>query len=173
MLLRSRIVSVLPKINHAARRASRRHQPTALVAALLLAACASSSGNKSSTGIQLASPLPQLSISSGFGLRRGRPHYGVDYAAARGTPVSAAASGTVTFAGRQRGFGRIVTIDHGGGYQTYYAHLSRISVREGKRIKKGQTVGRVGQSGNATGPHLHFELRFNGTPIDPRGSIQR
>lgn len=144
--------------------------PSALVlAALVLASCAS---GPAQTGF--VAPLERIEISSEFGERRGakrRKHYGVDLRAPRGTPVAAVARGRVIFRGTKRGFGRLVIVDHGGRTVTYYAHLSDFAVGNGEGVGPGQTVGFVGQSGNATGPHLHFELREDGKPVDPRPRI--
>jgi murein DD-endopeptidase MepM/ murein hydrolase activator NlpD len=82
--------------------------------------------------------------------------------------VAATAAGRVVFAGRTGDYGRMVVIDHGNGFETLYAHLARISVRAGERVRRGELVGRVGKSGNATGYHLHYEIRKNGRPIDPK-----
>lgn len=110
-------------------------------------------------------------ITSSFGARANGPHYGIDIAAPRGTPVKASQSGKVIFRGRKRRFGRLVIIDHGSGVKTYYAHLSSFSTRQGRRVKRGQTIGRVGKSGRATGHHLHFEVHVSGQPVDPRGLV--
>lgn len=113
-------------------------------------------------------------FTSGFGLRRHpifgirRMHTGVDIGASRGAAVAAAADGRVIYAGWFGGYGKIVIIDHGGGISTLYAHLSQILTDEGQRVRRGQIVGRVGSTGYSTGPHLHFEVRVNGRPIDPR-----
>ena len=106
--------------------------------------------------------------SDAFGPRGNRFHTGIDYRSGRGTPVVAAASGRVTFAGFSAGgWGRLVTIAHGGGTRTMYAHLSRVGVRVGQYVQSGQRIGRVGSSGNSTGPHLHFEVRVRGAAVDP------
>lgn len=112
-------------------------------------------------------------ISSGFGWRR-HPitrrrdfHTGLDIAAPYGTPVRAAESGKIIFAGRYRGYGKMVIIRHSGGYSTRYGHLSRIKAKYGQRVRQGQVIGYVGKSGLATGPHLHFEIRRYGRPINP------
>jgi murein DD-endopeptidase MepM/ murein hydrolase activator NlpD len=95
-------------------------------------------------------------------------HYGVDLAAAVGTPVMAADSGTVVFAGwHNGGFGYLVVIDHGNGFQTYYGHLLRINVRCSAGVSAGQVIGAVGSTGNSSGPHLHFEMQQNGVPVNP------
>uniref|UniRef100_A0A7V3ZH88 Peptidase M23 n=1 Tax=Dictyoglomus thermophilum TaxID=14 RepID=A0A7V3ZH88_DICTH len=114
------------------------------------------------------------SITSGFGMRRhpilgGAPlfHTGVDIAASYGTPVRAAASGRIIFAGWYGGYGNMVIIDHGGKISTVYGHLSKIVVRVGEEIAEGDIIGYVGTTGLSTGPHLHFEVRVNGDPVDP------
>ena len=113
-------------------------------------------------------------ITSGFGPRTDpfgggtRNHTGIDFGAPLGTPVTATAGGRVIQAGdRGDGYGNLVIIDHGNGYQTYYAHLSRINVRVGDTVRDGQNIGNVGSTGRSTGPHLHYEIRRNGTPINP------
>jgi murein DD-endopeptidase MepM/ murein hydrolase activator NlpD len=105
-------------------------------------------------------------ITSGFGWRWGRMHEGIDIGAACGTPIRAAASGTVVYAGWMDGYGNIVIVDHGGGIATAYAHQSAIYVSGGS-VSQGQTIGAVGSTGHSTGCHLHFEVRVNGTPVDP------
>ncbi|MEO6203858.1 MAG: M23 family metallopeptidase, partial [Mycobacteriales bacterium] len=96
---------------------------------------------------------------------------GIDIGAGHGSAVSAAQSGTVVYAGRANGYGTLVLISHGtrGGKDlaTGYAHMSSLLVSEGDTVTRGQTVGRVGNEGNSTGPHLHFEVRLNGDPVDP------
>ena len=112
-------------------------------------------------------------FTSGFGLRRHpifrirRMHTGVDIAAPRGAPVQAAADGRVIYTGWFGGYGKIVILDHGGGVSTLYAHLSQILTEEGRAVRQGQVIGRVGSTGYSTGPHVHFEVRVNGRPIDP------
>lgn len=103
-----------------------------------------------------------------FGPRGNRFHSGIDYPGATGTPVTAAASGRVTYAGWSAGgWGYVVTIAHGSGVRTMYSHLSSVGVRVGQRVAVGQRVGRIGASGHATGPHLHFEVRLRGAAVDP------
>ena len=117
---------------------------------------------------------PTRRVSSGFGSRRdpiagdSRQHNGIDIAVPKGTPVVATAGGVVIFAGRCGGYGRMVTVDHGDDLTTRYAHLKSIGVRRGKRVARGKRIGRSGQSGRTTGPHLHYEVRRQGSPIDPR-----
>ena len=113
-------------------------------------------------------PAVDAFVTSGFGHRWGRLHAGVDLAANEGTPVLAAKGGVVrarTFDGE--GYGWLLKIDHGGGWETRYAHCRRIDARVGDVVRKGQVVARVGNTGRSFGPHLHFEVRREGTPIDP------
>jgi len=118
-------------------------------------------------------PVHYTYLSSAFGWRRnpvtGRyaMHDGIDLAAPKGTPVKAASGGIVVKAGRERGYGNVVEIDHGNGLSTLYAHASRIKVKVGQLVGKGQTIALVGATGRATGPHLHFEVRMAGHPLDP------
>jgi murein DD-endopeptidase MepM/ murein hydrolase activator NlpD len=95
-------------------------------------------------------------------------HEGQDIDAVYGTPVEAAASGRVIIAGRQRGYGNVVYIDHGAGLSTRYGHLSQINVTVGQTVTRGQTIGFVGSTGRSTGPHLHYEVRINNQPVDPK-----
>lgn len=132
-------------------------------------------------------PLPTSDDSwatSGFGWRddpmrhRRKFHSGADIRARPGTPVFAAGDGVVIFAGRQGGYGNIVMVDHGGGVITRYAHLRRIHATKGESITAGKRLGQVGSTGRTTGPHLHFEVRLNGNPVDPTtaltvGQLQR
>ena len=107
-------------------------------------------------------------ISSPFGPRWGRMHNGIDIAVPSGTPIKAAAEGTVKFSGWNGGYGYLVIIDHGNNVETYYAHNSRNLVDVGQRVDRGQTIARSGNTGNSTGPHLHFEIRHRGRPVDPQ-----
>ena len=121
----------------------------------------------------LASPMEFSRVSSGFKMRfhpilqTWRAHLGVDYAAPTGTAVRSVGDGTVQFSGVQNGFGNVVMIKHRNNSTTVYAHLSRINVRNGQSVSQGQNIGAVGQTGWATGPHLHFEFRVNGAHVDP------
>jgi murein DD-endopeptidase MepM/ murein hydrolase activator NlpD len=117
--------------------------------------------------IRLAAPFPGT-YTDLFGPRGSRFHSGIDYAGPTGAPVTAAASGRVTHAGWSLGgWGYLVTIAHGNGVQTLYAHLSRVGVRVGQHVATGRRIGRLGASGRATGPHLHFEVRLRGAAVDP------
>lgn len=112
-------------------------------------------------------PLRKLDVSSNFGYRNGSLHAGVDLRAPRGTEIYASAGGRVIFSGRKNGYGRMVTIDHGNGIETVYAHNDRNTVEVGQRVKQGQVIGRVGRSGNASGYHVHFEYRRLGKAVNP------
>jgi murein DD-endopeptidase MepM/ murein hydrolase activator NlpD len=113
-------------------------------------------------------------LTSLFGMRKspfsGRRvfHEGIDIACRTGTPVTASADGIVSRAGLKSGYGKLVIIDHGYGYQTYYGHNSKIFVKAGQRVKRGDKIAAVGNTGRSTGPHLHYEVRLNGTPVNPR-----
>jgi len=125
-------------------------------------------------------PIGATHITSPFGVRthpltRVRHHHtGVDLAAKEGTPVLASARGTVDFIGWKRGYGKLVVVRHDGRYSTYYAHLQSFppALRRGQRVDAGQRIGAVGQTGDVTGPHLHFEVRERGTPIDPMFALR-
>ena len=122
--------------------------------------------------------LPQLNpvlgvVSSAFGwrlhplLHRWQFHRGVDWLSSAGTPVRAVTAGKIIFAGWRAGFGRLVILDHGGGWESWYAHLQTLGVKKGAHVMPGETVGTVGSSGTTTGPHLHFELHYLGLAYDP------
>jgi len=117
-------------------------------------------------------PLARFEVSSPFGRRRGRPHDGIDLRAARGSPIRAAAAGRVKFSGYNRGYGHMIVIDHGGGIETAYAHNQRNMVQQGQRVQQGKVIATVGKSGNATGYHVHFELRRYGKALDPMRYLQ-
>ena len=110
-------------------------------------------------------------VASGFGMRWGRMHEGIDIACPYGAPVHAAAGGTVIYAGWMQGYGNLVVLDHGNGISTAYAHASAILVSVGQTVSQGDEVSLVGATGHATGPHLHFEVRVNGEPVDPMGYL--
>ena len=124
----------------------------------------------------MRTPVDFTRISSKFNLKRlhpifgtKRPHKGVDYAAPTGTPIYAAGAGKIKFVGKQRGYGNVIYIQHSGKQVTVYAHMSRFvsSIKKGQHVKQGQRIGYVGQTGYATGPHLHYEYRLNGKYLDP------
>ena len=110
-------------------------------------------------------------VTSGFGWRWGRMHEGIDIAVGSGTPVHAAQSGRVIVAGWMGGYGNLVVIDHGGGLSTAYGHNSSFAVGSGQSVSQGQVVAYSGNTGNSTGPHVHFEVRVNGAPVDPLGYL--
>ena len=107
-------------------------------------------------------------VTSEYGPRWGRMHRGIDQGASPGTPIGASRAGTVIFAGWQGGYGNLTLIDHGGGAVTAYAHQTSFAVSSGAQVSQGQTIGYVGNTGNSTGPHLHFEIRINGSATNPR-----
>ena len=129
----------------------------------------------------LKAPLSFRYVSSSFSrgryhpiLKIYRPHHGLDYAAAAGTPVSAVGDGTVLFAGHRGDYGNLIILKHRNGYKTYYGHLSKIAkgVRNGAKVDQGSIIGYVGATGLATGPHLHYEVRIDDGPSIPRWSRQ-
>ena len=103
----------------------------------------------------------------------GAMHTGVDISAPTGTPVRATADGIVKFASWSSGYGQLVVVDHGGGFETYYAHLSRFAVIAGQEVRRGDQVGAVGSTGRVTAPHLHYEVRIGGAPVNPHTYLAR
>ena len=117
---------------------------------------------------KLSRPVKGAIISSNYGMRRGSMHKGVDFAAKMGTRISAADGGTVTWAGWKRGgWGYLVVINHGNGIETYYAHNSKVTVRVGQKVAKGEQIAKMGSTGNSSGPHCHFEVHVNGRYVNP------
>jgi len=116
----------------------------------------------------------EIDMSSPFGMRtdpfNGRPamHTGIDLRGERGEPVHATADGTISIAGRDGGYGKMVEINHGNGLSTRYGHLSEIDVKVGQKVRIGQVVGKIGSTGRSTGPHLHYETRINGEAVNPQ-----
>ena len=98
-------------------------------------------------------------------------HTGLDIAASTGTPIAAAASGTVTFSGTKGSYGKMLVITHGNGVQTYYGHCNALYVSAGTQVSQGQIIGEVGSTGNSTGPHLHLEVRVNGVAYNPQNYV--
>lgn len=132
-------------------------------------------------GFLLQTPVAGARISSRFSLGRKhpilgtiRPHYAVDYAAPKGTPIVAAADGVVIFAGKRGGYGNLIEIRHENNLKTLYAHMNSFAsgMKSGKKVKRGQLIGRVGSTGLSTGPHLHFGLYRNNVPINPLSSVK-
>jgi murein DD-endopeptidase MepM/ murein hydrolase activator NlpD len=150
------------------------------LAALQAASAQVTSQLQGSAGAAPAGPIRQGShfiwpvngpVVSGFGMRWGRLHAGVDIAVPTGTPIRAAGSGTVAIAGWMGGYGNYTCINHGGGISTCYGHQSSIGVGVGQSVKQGQVIGAVGCTGHCFGPHVHFEVRINGQPVDPMGYL--
>ena len=110
-------------------------------------------------------------ITSNYGLRWGKMHYGVDIGASYGDEIIAAADGTIIYAGWEEGYGNLIEIQHAAGLSSYYGHCSLINVKIGQIVKKGQKIGNIGSTGKSTGPHLHFEIRNNGKPTNPLNFI--
>ncbi|SDM25101.1 murein hydrolase activator EnvC family protein [Maricaulis salignorans] len=149
----------------------------AALLALVLVACASVPSNRA----RFNAPVADAVVYSAFGDTRQRSggrvghHGGIDLAAPYGTPVHAAGDGEVVFAGwgyhGSPHWGLLIAIDHGEGWTTLYAHLSEAGVEVGDRVRGGEPIGHIGTSGNATGPHVHLEVRHEGEPVDPVGHI--
>jgi murein DD-endopeptidase MepM/ murein hydrolase activator NlpD len=110
-------------------------------------------------------------VTSEYGSRWGRLHAGIDIAAPTGTPIYAAQAGTVIFSGVQSGYGNVVIVSHDGGLTTLYGHQSRVAASNGQAVSQGDNIGFVGSTGRSTGPHLHFETRYGGSPRNPRGCL--
>ena len=129
-------------------------------------------------GIPQITPAQTGQISSGFGYRRdpftrrAAMHRGLDFKGPRGTPIVAAAKGTVIFAGWKSGYGQVVELSHGNGLTTRYAHMSRLSAQRGQSVDAGEQIGLLGSTGRSTGPHLHFELRINNRAVNPRPFLE-
>jgi septal ring factor EnvC (AmiA/AmiB activator) len=152
-------------------------------AAAQAAASRSSSGDGSTTDTTAPAPAPAPSgpvsfvwplsgpITSPFGMRWGTLHPGIDIGVPTGTPIHAAAAGKVIWCGWMSGYGNLVMIDHGSGLASLYGHQSRIAASCGEQVASGQLIGYVGCTGFCTGPHLHFEIRLNGSPVDPLGYL--
>jgi murein DD-endopeptidase MepM/ murein hydrolase activator NlpD len=147
-------------------RASRARRPAAAAATPVPAAAAA-------TPVPAAAPVPTAArpsdgvLTSPFGPRWGRLHGGIDLAAGTGSPVRSAAAGTVSAAGSEGGYGIVVRVQHADGIETVYAHLSAAEVQVGATLEPGQQLGREGNTGQSTGPHLHFEVRRDGVAVDP------
>ncbi len=142
------------------------------LAARIQAAQAGRSSGSTSTPSSAGLIWPvQGPITSPFGWRWGRMHQGIDIGVPTGTPIHAAAAGTIIYCGWESGYGNLVVIDNGGNLATAYAHQSAIAVTCGQQVAQGDVIGYVGCTGHCTGPHLHFEVRINGNPVDPMGYL--
>ena len=131
------------------------------------------SSTKVNLGISLIRPISGI-ITSRFGASsriRASNHTGLDISASTGTPIKAAASGTVTFSGRKGSYGYMVVLSHGNGVQTYYGHCSKLYVSAGQTVSQGDVIAAVGSTGNSTGPHLHLEIRVNGVAYNPQNYL--
>jgi murein DD-endopeptidase MepM/ murein hydrolase activator NlpD len=147
---------------------------SAAIEAKLRASAPATSGGSGSTSTPSSAGLVwplSAPITSPFGMRWGTLHPGLDLGAAYGTPIHAAAAGTVVWCGWMSGYGNFVVIDHGGGIATAYGHQSRIAVGCNQQVAQGEVIGYVGSTGFSTGAHLHFEVRVNGSPVDPLGYL--
>ena len=122
------------------------------------------------TSLQFSWPV-RGRLSSKFGRRSGRPHEGIDIAAKRGTPIFSAESGRVIHSGRLGSYGKVVIVKHTGRYRTVYAHASKLLVRKGEFVERGQKLAEVGSTGRSTGPHVHFEIRRSESPQNPLGFL--
>ena len=145
-------------------------QSAALAEAIRNAQQGSDGTSSSSASSGLIWPV-QGPITSSFGMRWGRMHEGIDIAVPTGTPVHAAAAGTVIYASWMTGYGNLVVVDHGNGLATAYAHNSRLLVVVGQQVERGETLSLSGSTGHSTGPHVHFEVRVNGVAVDPLGYL--
>jgi len=150
------------------------------IAAILFAALVSGCGTASrhrlrEDRLERIRLLPPVAgnVSSGFGKRAGGVHEGIDILAPAGAKVLAASRGLVEYAGRMRGYGNAVILDHGDGITTLYGHLAAIRVQSGETVAAGGVIGTVGRSGNATTWHLHFELQIDGEAVDPVPYLNR
>ena len=128
------------------------------------------SGGKVNLGISLITPV-NGKISCRFGQQRGYYHTGLDIATSQGTPIKVVADGTVSYAAYHYSYGNLLIINHANGVQTYYAHCSKLYVSVGQKVTQGQTIAAVGSTGNSTGPHLHLEIRVNGTAQNPQNYL--
>ncbi len=126
-------------------------------------------------GIKLATKPVTGTITSRYGENNTRirksAHTGLDIAAKTGTPIQVVSDGTVTFAGNGGSYGNLVKISHGNGVETWYAHASKIYVKQGQQVKAEDVIAAVGSTGNSTGPHLHFEIRINGNVVNPQNYL--
>jgi len=129
-----------------------------------------SPGNKVALGISLIQPV-NGKISCRYGYQGSYYHTGLDIYASYGTPIKAAASGTVTYAGYHYSYGNLLIVTHGNGVQTYYAHCSKLYVSVGASVSQGQAIAAIGSTGNSVGPHLHLEVRINGTAQNPQNYV--
>ena len=155
------------------KKAEERKKQAAAARARSLATTTTAGPTGSLNGLALAIPV-NGSVSSRFGSRggsRSSTHTGLDISTSNGTGIRPVAAGVVTYAGYKGSYGNLVIIDHGNGVQSYYAHCSALYVSTGQAVAAGSTIAAVGSTGNSTGPHLHLEIRINGTPVNPQNYI--
>ena len=126
--------------------------------------------SKVNLGVSLIKPVSGV-LTSRYGYRWGRTHTGIDIGVPTGTPVKAAASGTITFAGWKGALGNLVVVSHGNGVQTYYGHNSKLTVSAGQKVSQGDVIAKAGSTGQSTGSHVHFEVRVNGSSYNPLGYV--
>jgi murein DD-endopeptidase MepM/ murein hydrolase activator NlpD len=149
--------------------ASALRQSSAAVASAINSSPSSSTpSSPSASGLIWPVPGP---ITSPYGIRSGSLHPGIDIGAGTGTPIKSAAGGRVVVSGYSGGYGNLIVVDHGNGIATAYAHQSSLAASAGQQVGQGQVIGYVGSTGFSTGPHLHFEVRVNGSPVDPLGYL--
>ena len=161
------------KAEEAKKKAEEKKKALAAAKARSLASAPTSAPVGNLNGMALSIPV-NGSVSSRFGSRgysRSTVHTGVDVAASSGTGIRTITSGTVVYSGYKGSYGNLVIIDHGNGVQSYYAHCSALYVSAGQSVGAGSTIAAVGSTGNSTGPHLHLEIRVNGTPVNPQNYI--
>lgn len=127
---------------------------------------------KIAAGVNLAWPVDGVVIA-GFGKREGEPHEGIDIAAPRGTPIYASKTGEVLYSGERPGYGHMVILGHDGGMVTIYAHNEQNCVAQGGKVEQGEVIGLVGRSGGATSPAVHFEVRLENKPVNPRAHLPK
>ena len=164
----SKLYVAPPKVVRVAKTTATRYGATGSVNTAL-----STSSGKANLGVSLIKPVSGI-ITSRFGVGsaiRRASHTGLDIAASTGTPIAAAASGTVTFSGYKGSYGNMIVISHGNGVQTYYAHCQSLYLSAGAQVSQGQTIATVGSTGNSTGPHLHLEVRLNGIAYNPQNYV--
>ena len=170
--LRDKASAKSPALERAVEAAKSVQQETSQIPALKINAVTNAINDADATPTAWQTPL-EGRITSNFGLRSDplngeqRSHHGIDIAAPRGTLIGSAAAGTVVFAGKRGGYGNTVVIEQTDGKQTLYAHADQLFVNVGERVVAGQPIATVGSTGRSTGPHLHFEVRENGQPVDP------
>ena len=165
--------SIKEAVEEAKKAAEAKRKALAASQARSIATAATSAPTGSLNGMALSIPV-NGSVSSRFGSRgysRSSVHTGVDIAASSGTGIRTISAGTVVYSAYKGSYGNLIIIDHGNGVQSYYAHCSALYVSAGQAVGAGTVIGAVGSTGNSTGPHLHLEIRVNGTPVNPQNYL--